>query len=382
MKLFLPSSIRRLVLSLVALSCVQLALGASPDNAQIRLKNLVRIRGVERIDLIGYGVVVGLRGTGDKDIDLAKRTLSNLMKNFNVFIEADDITSKNVAVVMVTAAVDPFHRKGDRIDLQVSSIGDAGSLQGGILLMTPLQAPDGRVYALAQGALSVGGYSVGQGGAGGETEVKNFPTVGRVLSGGVVKYDHEIDFISQGQLDLVLRNPDFTTAQRIADAVNAVYPAGAQAEDAGTVSVRIPSRLLDAGMGSQFVSSIESLRVVPDMEARVVVNERTGTVVMGGEVSISTAIIAHGNLTVRVGSTLSTSQPQPFSRTGDTVVTENIETSVSDEPARILVVPQATATVQELADVLNQLGASPSDLISILDALRELGALQMDMITM
>lgn len=357
------------------------SVGAPLGAAQVRLKDLVRIQGVERVDLVGYGVVVGLNKTGDKDIELAKRTVSNLMKNFNVFIDPSDITSKNVAVVMVTAAVEPFHRRGDRVSIQVASMGDATSLQGGILLMTPLLDSEAKTYAVAQGALIVGGYSAGVGGPGGATETKNIPTVGRIPNGATLKYDHDVEFIKEGRLELVLRQPDFTTAQRIAEVIASVSPDGSIAKDAGTVSVTIPSNMLEVGLASQFIASIESLRVTPDRRARVVVNERTGTVVLGGEVSISTAIVAHGNLTVRIGSSLGVSQPEAFSRQGDTVVVEDVQVGVKEEPARIMVVPRTTS-VQELADVLNQLGASPRDLISILDALQSLGALQMELITL
>ncbi|MDF7807994.1 flagellar basal body P-ring protein FlgI [Pontiellaceae bacterium B12219] len=371
---------------LLSVCCVALLLATVPVRAQVgaaqvRLKDLVRIQGVERIDLVGYGVVVGLNKTGDKDIELAKRTVSNLMKNFNIFIDSDDISSKNVAVVMVTASVEPFHRRGDRVGIQVASMGDATSLQGGILLMTPLLDPDGKTYAVAQGALVVGGYSVGVGGPGGSTETKNFPTVGRVPNGATLKFDHDVEFIKEGQLELVLRQPDFTTAQRIAEVVSSVSHNGSVAEDAGTVRITIPKDVIEVGLASQFISTIESLRVTPDRRARVVVNERTGTVVLGGEVMISTAIVAHGNLTVRVGSTQGVSQPGAFSRVGETAVIEDVQTEVVDEPAKIMVVPRTTS-VQELADVLNQLGASPRDLISILDALQNLGALQMELITL
>jgi flagellar P-ring protein precursor FlgI len=369
-----------LVLSWVLVLAAPDAWAVLGENS-IRLKDLVRIQGVERRDLIGYGVVVGLKGTGDKDIELAKRTVANMMKNFNVFIDPADITSKNSAVVMLTATVDPFHRKGDRVDIQAASMGDASSLQGGILLMTPLLDAEGTLYAMAQGALVVGGYSVGVAGPGGETETKNFPTVGRLPSGATLRYDHDVEFIKNGQLDLVLSHADFTTAQRIADVINLTYPASSVAKDAGSVSVAIPSDLLDVGLASKFVSTIETLKVTPDVCARVVVNERTGTVVLGGDVSISTAIIAHGNLTVRVGSSMNVSQPEPLSRQGNTAVTEDIAVQINDAPAHIMVVPQTTS-VQELAEVLNQLGASPRDLISILEALHALGALQMEIITL
>lgn len=384
MKNTLPNLIKQLLTfvgALVVFGSPDAMAQQSVTAGQVRLKDLVRIQGVERMDLIGYGIVMGLNKTGDKDIELAKRTVANLMKNFNIFIDPDDITSKNIAIVMLTASVEPFHRKGDRIDLQVASMGDATSLQGGILMMTPLLDSDGRTYAVAQGALTVGGYSAGVGGPGGATETKNFPTVGRIPGGGTLRYDHDVDFISQGRLELVLRHPDFTTAQRIAEVVESVTPGGSVARDAGTVSVTIPSDFLDVGLASQFISALEVLRVTPDRRARVVVNERTGTVVLGGDVSISPAIIAHGNLTVRVGSTLNVSQPAPFSRSGDTVVTEDVEVDVTEDPAKIMLVPQTTS-VQELADVLNQLGGSPSDLISILDALQALGSLQMELITL
>lgn len=372
---------RMLLLACAAWLAVQNPAGAQRVEGQVRLKDLVRIQGVERIDLVGYGVVVGLNKTGDKDIELAKRTVSNLMKNFNIFIDPSDITSKNVAVVMVTASVEPFHRRGDRIGIQVASMGDATSLQGGILLMTPMLDPEGKAYAVAQGALVVGGYSAGRGGQGGMTETKNFPTVGRIPNGATLKYDHDVDFIQQGSLELVLHHADFTTAQRIAEVIETVAPGGAVAKDAGTVNVAIPNDLLDVGLASQFISSIETLRVTPDRRARVVVNERTGTVVLGGDVMISTAIVAHGNLTVRVGSTMGVSQPGAFSRAGNTEVIEDVQVAVDDEPAKIMVVPQTTS-VQELAEVLNQLGASPRDLISILEALKNLGALQMELVTL
>ncbi|MBN2704307.1 MAG: flagellar basal body P-ring protein FlgI [Pontiellaceae bacterium] len=353
---------------------------AQIGTAQVRLKDLVRIQGCERIDLVGYGVVVGLNKTGDKDIELAKRTVSNMMKNFNIFIDPADVTSKNAAVVMITASVDPFHRKGDRVDIQVASMGDATSLQGGILLMTPLLDSEGQTYAVAQGALVVGGYSAGSDGAGGETETKNFPTVGRVPGGATLKFDDDVDFMQEGRLELVLRHADFTTAQRIADVLDSVTPGGSVAQDAGTVSVIIPAEFADVGRVSSFISAIEVLRVTPDSCARVVVNERTGTVVLGGEVSISTAIVAHGNLTVRVGSTLGVSQPGPFS-TGDTAIIQDTQVEVEEDPAKVILVPQTTS-VEELADVLNQLGASPRDLISILEALQSMGSLQMELITL
>ena len=379
-------TLSKIIIQTLLLSALSLTACAQMGNqnygaADVRLKDLVRIKGVERRELVGYGVVVGLNATGDKDITLTKRTVANLMKNFDIFIAEDDISSKNVAAVMVTASVEPFHHEGDRITVQVASMGDASSLYGGILLMTPLLDREGKIYAVAQGAMTIGGYSVGSGGPGGQVESKNFPTVGRIPSGATVQFDDDVEYMKLGQLELALHHSDFTTAQRIADAINASYPTGAVARDAGTVEVKIPGDMLEVGQVSQFISSIEGMEVTPDSCARIVVNERTGTVVMGGDVRISTAIIAHGNLTVRVGSTQNVSQPAPFSRGGSTTVTEDVSVDVVEEEANIVIVPKTTS-VQELAEVLNQLGASPRDLVAILEALHSLGALQMDIITL
>jgi flagellar P-ring protein precursor FlgI len=365
-----------MTLSLLSLSMPQLY-GAS---IQARIKDIARIDGLQSVELVGYGVVIGLNGTGDKDIELSKRTIANIVENFNIKLSPKDVKSKNVATVIVTASAPLFHKAGDKIDVQVSSIGDGSSLEGGILLMTPLLSPDGELYALAQGGVTVAGYSLGVAGPGGQTETKNHTTVGRVPNGAILQKSSKPMFIENGIMSIILNHADFTTATRIASVINEKYEASAVARDAGTVMVRIPDKWLDVGQVPMFISEIETLYVKPDSKSRVIINERTGTIVMGGDVHIAEAVVAHGNLTVRIGSTLTTYMPQSFT-VAKPVTTEQITTETKEDKAKIVLIP-GTTTVQELADMLNQVGSTPRDLISILEALQSLGALQMEVITM
>jgi flagellar P-ring protein precursor FlgI len=365
---------------LISVICL-LALAAQPVMAlQVRIKDIAHIAGLEEVPLIGYGIVIGLNGSGDKDIDLTKQTMANLMEVFGISIPIDDITSKNVAAVVVSTRVPAFHRAGDKVDVQVSSIGDATSLEGGILLMTPMLDPEGEVYALAQGGVTVGGFSAGISGPGGDTERKNTTTCGLVPGGAALKISQESNFVENDQMMLVLNHADFTTATRMAEAINTEYEGAALARDAGSVIIRVPDGLLEVGQTARFVSALENLSLVPDMKSKIIVNERTGTIVMGADVHISEAVVAHGNLTVNIGSMLHTEMPEPFTD-APPVVTENITTRAYEERAKVMLVPETT-TVSELADVLNEMGATPRDLISILEALRQLGALQMDIQTM
>lgn len=349
---------------------------------QVRIKDMVRIAGLERMDLIGYGVVVGLAGTGDKDITLSRQTMANLLKNFNLTLGISDIKSKNVAAVMVTASARPFHKEGDRIDITLSSLGDAESLEGGVLLMTPLLDPNGELYALAQGAVTVGGFSAGRDTRGGETVKKGITTTATIPECALLRKSQNVTFLQDGMLQLALRQPDFTTARRIAEAINASAGSAAVAKDAGLVTVYLPQKQTDLNQIAQFISTVEQLTVEPDAQAKIIVNERTGTIVMGAHVKIAEAIIAHGNLTVTIKETLSASQPsnlilgqaQPGIRS---LETPNSSTTVKEEPARVMLMPQTT-TVQQLADAVNRMGATPRDLISILQALRRMGALQVE----
>lgn len=355
---------------------------------QARIKDIARIAGLESLELVGYGIVVGLAGTGDKDLALTKQTVANLMENFNITIAVNDIKSKNVAAVSVIATVPPFHKEGDKVDVRVSSLGDAQSLEGGILIMTPMLDPNGEVYALAQGSITIGGYSAGGGGAGGNSVTKNHTTTGMMPGGAMLKMGQSPNFFRNGIMRLILKHPDFTTADRMAKVINTKFEGLAVAQDAMTVAVRIPQTKLDIGQAATFVAELEVLQLTPDMQARVIINERTGTIVMGGDVHISSAVVAHGNLTVTVKETLKQSQPTDISlRVEDANVgiksleTPDVITTVEEDDANVMVVP-GTTTVRELADTLNIMGATPRDLISILEALHQLGALQMDLVAM
>jgi flagellar P-ring protein precursor FlgI len=347
---------------------------------ETRIKDIARIAGLESVELIGYGVVVGLSGTGDKDLTLTKQTMANLLEQFQVSIAVQDIKSKNVAAVVVTALAPSFHRQGDRIPVQISSLGDATSLEGGVLLMTPLLAPSGELYALAQGPITVGGFSAGVAGPGGETFSKNYTTVGTIPAGAVLKRGQDNEFVKNGMLQLILRQPDFTTATRMATAINTKFDGTAVAKDAGTVMVRVPEEALDIGQVSTFIAGLETLSLTPDTQAKVIVNERTGTIVMGSDVHISEAVVAHGNLTVNIGSRLTAYMPEPLTDAEPVVVNE-ITTQTREDKAKVMLVP-GTTTVRELADMLNEMGATPRDLISILEALQRVGALQMEVVTM
>jgi len=347
---------------------------------EARIKDIARIAGLEGRELVGYGVVIGLSGTGDKDLTLTKHTMANLLEEFEITLAVQDIKSKNVAAVFVTAYAPPFHKPGDRITVQVSSIGDATSLEGGLLLMTPLVDGDGELYALAQGPLTVGGFSAGVAGPGGQTVSKNYTTIGTIPGGAVVRRGQTDDYLKNGMMQLVLRNPDFTTATRMADAINARFEGAAVARDAGLIMIRVPEELLDVGRTAEFIAGLERIPLTPDATAKVIVNERTGTIVMGADVHIAEAVVAHGNLTVNIGSTLSAYMPESFT-VAPPVVTEQVATQTKEDKATVMLMP-GTTTVRELADMLNEMGATPRDLISILEALQRLGALQMEGVTM
>lgn len=345
-----------------------------------RIKDIARIEGVDDVELVGYGIVVGLSGSGDKDLQLTKQTVANLLDQFRITIPSTDIKSKNTAAVMVTATAPAFHREGDRVNIQVSTMGDATSLEGGILLMTPMLAPDGMLYALAQGALTVSGYSAGAGGRGGQMDMVNYTAVGYIPGGAVLRYSQNESFLQDGIIRLALNHADFTTANRLADAINKIYEGSASARDASSVFVRVPADVIDIGQTARFMAGLEVLMVEPDAQSKVIINERTGTIVMGGNVHIAEAVVAHGNLTVRITSNLAAYMPEPFTA-AEAVTLEETRTQTHEENAKVMLLP-GTTTVQELAALLNEVGTTPRDIISILEALQNLGALQMEVQTM
>ena len=341
----------------VRLSMVWMILGLWACNAQaMRIKDFVNIQGVRQNQLVGYGLVIGLDGTGDsKSSEFTFQSLASLLERMGMTVSPGDVEKvKSVAAVMVTADLLPFARTGGRIDVVVSSIGDAESLRGGTLLFTPLKGADGNVYAVAQGPVSIGGGFTA-GGKGGKIQ-KNFPTVGRVPSGALIEREVPFDFNTKRVLNLTLNRPDFTTASRVADAINEAEGIQlARTFDAGTIEVKVPEEYW--GRVVQFVTRIESLNVDPDSVCKVVVNERTGTVVMGQDVRISTVGIAHGNLSIEIKESDNVSQPLPFSQ-GETTVSPETEMSVKEESSKIFVV-KSGVSIGDVVRALNALGVSP-----------------------
>jgi flagellar P-ring protein precursor FlgI len=341
------------------------------DAQAVRLKDIAEIGGVRKNQLVGYGLVVGLDGTGDgKKSVFTMQSMASMLEKMGVTVDRGDIQVKNVAAVMVTADLPP---RGNRLDVLVSSIGDAKNLQGGTLMLTSLKGVDGRIYAVAQGPVNTGGF--GAGGAA-SSVTKNFPTVGRVLSGAIVEREVPNTFSSRESLLFSLHNPDFNTAERVVKAINAQFAEPlARAEDAGTIKVNIPQQY--AGNTVPLLASLSTLEVDPDTDARVVINERTGTVVMGASVRISTIAIAHGNLSIIVREDPNVSQPLPFSE-GQTAVTPSTQVDVREEANQLMVVPQGVS-IGDVVNALNALGVTPRDLIAIFQAIKAAGALQADL---
>lgn len=338
-----------------------------------RIKDIAAFDGVRDNQLIGYGLVVGLNGSGDSDqTKFPVQTLTNLLERSGVTIRRSDITVKNLAAVMVTATLPPMSKQGTRIDVLVSSMGDAKSLAGGTLLMTPLKGADGQVYAVAQGAVSTSSFSYG--GQAASTQ-KNHPTAGRVPEGALVERELPYALADRSQLRLNLNQPDFTTASRMAAAINKSFQAPvAVCSDPGSVLLTLPDKY--QGNTVEFAAVLESLEVQPDMPAKVVLNERTGTIVIGSAVRISTVAVAHGNLTLTIKETPQVSQPEPFSRRGDTVVVPRTSIKVNEEKGGGLSVLKEGASIGDVVKALNAIGVTPRDLIGIMQAIKAAGALQ------
>ncbi|WP_420731867.1 flagellar basal body P-ring protein FlgI [Hwanghaeella sp. 1Z406] len=342
--------------------------------AQSRIKDIVDIEGVRDNMLVGYGLVVGLNGTGDS-LDTAvftRESLVGMLQRMGVNASDSDLDTDNIAAVMVTATLPPFSRQGSRVDVTVSSMGDADSLLGGTLLVTPMLGADGEIYAVSQGTVAVGGFSA-QGAA--ETVVKGVPTSGRISNGAIIEREIPFELAQLNQVKLNLRNPDFTTARRIARAIDAfVGEPTAKATDLSTVQLNIPPSY--NGELVELLTDIEQLRVEPDQIARVVIDEQSGVIVMGENVGISTVAVAQGNLTVRITETPQVSQPTPFSNTGTTEVVPRTEVTVDEQEDRRLGLVPGTVELQELVNGLNSLGVGPRDMITILQAIKASGALQ------
>lgn len=361
------------------------------DGESARIKDIVSIKSIRPNQLFGYGLVIGLNGSGDKGgTSFTIQGLANMLEHVGIHVNTADLKVSNVAAVMVSATLPPFARTGKKIDVTLSSIGDAKSLQGGILLLTPLKGVDGKVYALAQGAISVGGFSSGGAAGGGVT--KNHPTVGRISGGATVEREIPLSLKNKKELTIILNNPDFNTAAEIADVINSrLGDSFTKPIDSGTLKFRIPQAFQDRVV--ELLAQIGKLEVVPGSVAKVIVNERTGTVVIGENVKISQVAVAHGNLSIQIKETKEVSQPLPFAPSGagtapaqmeggvivasggSTVVSPESDLNVSEEKTRLLLVPEGK-TIGQLVRALNAIGVTPRDLITILQAMKAAGALQ------
>ena len=359
-----------------AFACALLAQPFAGAQAASRIKDIAEFEGVRENQLVGYGLVVGLNGTGDslKKSVFTRESLIGMLERLGVNAREEALDSKNVAAVMVTALLPPFARQGTKMDVRVSALGDARDLQGGTLLVTPMLGADGEVYAVAQGPVATGGFSA-SGAA--ETVTKGVPTSGSIASGGIVEREVPFSLGSLGSVKIALRNPDLTTARRIADAINENIGAGsAQSLDPGTVQLLIPATYSTDVVG--LLTAVEQLEIDPDTAARVVIDEEAGIVVMGENVRISTVAIAQGNLTIRVTETPQVSQPSPLSTGGTTTTVPRSDVDIQEEEGRKLIMLNSGVSLEELVNGLNALGVGPRDMISILQAVKTAGALQAD----
>lgn len=345
-----------------------------------RIKDIVDFEGVRENQLIGYGLVVGLNGTGDSlgNSPFTEQSLIAMLERLGVSVRGQNLNTGNVAAVMVTATLPPFTNQGSAIDVNISSLGDASNLQGGTLLVTPLMAADGEVYAVAQGSVNVSGFA-----AGGQASqvTQNIPTAARIPGGAIVEREIAFKLEDLEQVRLALRNPDFTTARRIAQAINGFTSGNvAAAENGASVVLKRPN--MYAGTIVDLITDIEQLPVEPDQIARVVIDERSGVIVMGSDVRISTVAIAQANLTIRITETPQVSQPNPFAEQGETVVVPRTDLEVNNGPDAKLAVMETGVTLEDLVTGLNRLGVPPRDVITILQAIKAAGALQAEIATL
>lgn len=362
----------RVVLSILMVS-IGMTLLLGPAGAVSRIKDIADFEGVRENQMIGYGLVVGLNGTGDSltNSPFTRQSLQSMLERMGVNTVADELRTANVAAVMVTANLPAFATPGTRIDVSVSALGDAGSLQGGTLLVTPMMGADGQTYAIAQGSLAIGGFTA-EGDA--ATLTRGVPTSARISNGALVEREVGFELATLDRLRIALRNPDFTTARRVALAINDLMGQPiAEPKDPATVQLYLPEKF--NGNIVDLITDIEQLLIEPDLPAKVVIDEDTGVIVMGREVQISTVAVAQGNLTVMVSEFADVSQPAPFSD-GQTTVIPNTEISAGEDVETQLAVISSGVSLQELVDGLNMLGIGPRDMISILQAIKAAGALQ------
>ncbi len=360
----------------IAALAAGVALAATPAFAFSRIKDLVNVQGIRDNQLIGYGLVVGLNGSGDslKNAPFTQLSIQTMLERMGTNTRGQTMQTKNVAAVMVTANLPAFAGPGSRIDISVSAMGDAKSLQGGTLVVTSLYGADGAVYAVGQGSIAVGGFAAEGAGA---SVTRGVPTAGRISNGAIVEKDTGFTLAGLTDLKLSLKNPDLTTSTRIAGAINAFLGGSvATASDPSSVVLRVPAN--HRGGTTQLLTEIEQLKVEPDQSAKVIIAENSGVIVMGADVRVSTVAIAQGNLTIRVTETPQVSQPSPFSNTGTTEIVPRTQIQIDDSKGSKMMVLSTGVSLQSVVDGLNALGVGPRDVISILQAIKASGALQAD----
>jgi len=370
----------RYLLSIIVLisTCFISSFTPIHGNITTRIKDIAYVQGVRDNFLFGYGLVIGLQGSGDK-IDFTKNLAKNIFEKLGVVITVADFDSKNIASVLVTANIRPFAKPGDKMDILVSSIGDAKSLEGGVLVHTTLQGVDNEVYAVAQGPLSIGGYNVGGKAA---DSRKNIATTGNIPQGALIEKEIPVHIFHENSITLSLHDSDFTTSLRLMEIINAIFPDSAQAVSAAEVRITPPQEFRTMDRVTQFISRIGELPITPDAIARVVINERTGTIVAGENVRISTVAVAHGSLTITISEKTEASQPGSFAPTSATTKELDRTTiDIEEEEAKLHIIPDGVS-ISEIARALNVLGVTPRDLMAIFQAIHKAGALHADLIIM
>jgi flagellar P-ring protein FlgI len=362
--------------NMLFISFVFLLSGAHPlVQAASRIKDIAAFEGVRDNQLMGVGLVIGLNGTGDRSQTVfTTQALANMLERNQITVDPTKMRVKNIALVSVTATLPSGIRQGSRIDITVSSLGDASSIQGGVLLQTPLTAVDGRIYAIAQGQVALGGFG---GGSGGNRVQTNHPTVGRIPNGATVEQKVEVDFSGMSKLYLVLYQSDFTSASHAVRAVNDLVGSEVgHAVDGRTIEIIVPANY--SGRVPEFMALVEGATMDLDQPARIIINEKTGTIVFGKEVQIAEVSIVHGSLSLQVGTVLNISQPEPFSQGGKTTVVPETSVSVQEEKGRTVTLHKG-ASIEEVVKALNAIGAGPRDIIAIIQAIKAQGALQADL---
>ncbi len=332
------------------------------------------VAGARDNQLVGFGLVTGIAGDGDKNPVYTLQSIANFLQRYGINVPPATLSSKNVAAVMVTADISAFKKNGSRLDVTISSVGDAKTLQGGVLLQTPLLGADGKVYAAAQGAISIGGISGGNDGA---SVQKNHPTVAQIIGGALVEREIPTEIVQDNTVEFLLREPDFTSSARLATAINEKFTNSCEAVDSTTVRVKIPEGLQNSVV--DFIARVEAIEVDADTAARIIINERTGTIVATSRIRISSCAVSHGNITITIANSLDVSQPQPFSQTGKTVVTPRTDTTVAEQKASLVPLPELP-TVEKVASSLNSLGVTPRDMMAIFQAMKQAGALHAELI--